>query len=443
MRGMSGGKAASSSLLCALAGWALAAVPAVAVDKPTAHRIDEAVERNRAEVVKIRRFIHMNPELAGQEVETAKLVAAKLVSLGLDVKTGVAGTGVVGILRGREPGGTIALRADMDGLPLQEAGDLPYKSLNPGIMHGGGNDVHTAAVLGSAMVLAGLKDAVRGSVKFIFQPASEGGEAGKDPGAPGMIAEGVLDNPPVRAVIGFHVWPEPLGRVYVSGGPILAGADWFQVTVKGRTAHAARPYEGIDAIALAAQVVVALQAASGRLADPQEPAALAVGEVEGGSGAGLIADRAVLTGTVRALSETGRRRMQRLVESVVRGVVTPLGAEYALEFKAAVPPVVNLSDLVQALLPTLAAVQGKDNVLPLPPQAVSDDFGFYGQKAPGLFFLLGVRNPRLAAAGPLYSPSFAPDERSLAVAIRILCHLVLDGLDLQSRVGPEPPDARR
>ncbi|MBN2207473.1 MAG: amidohydrolase [Candidatus Aminicenantes bacterium] len=439
MRGKVRRPVVSTGLLCALAIWTPAAAPAGVVDNPTARRIDEALERNRAEVVKIRRFIHMNPELAGGETETAKLIAAKLVSLGLDVKTGVAGTGVVGLLRGRDPGGTLALRADMDALPLQETVDLPYKSLNPGIMHAGGNDIHTAAVLGAAMVLAGLKDAVRGSVKFIFQPASEGCETGKDSGASAMVAEGVLDAPPVRAVIGFHVWPEPLGRVYVSGGPVLAGADWFQVTVKGRTAHGARPYEGIDAIILAAQTVVALQAAALRTTDPQDPAALTVGEIEGGSSAGLIADRAVMTGTVRALSETGRRRMQRLIENVVRGVVSPLGAEYALEFKSAAPPVVNLPDLVKAFRPTLAELQGKDSVFDVPPQAVSDDFGFFSQKAPGFFFLLGVRNPRLAGAGPLHSPSFNPDERSLPIAIRILCHLVLDGLNLQSQLEPKPP----
>jgi amidohydrolase len=440
MRGKAGGKALRPAFVCALAVCALAAGPAGAVDKPAARRIDEGIERSRAEVVKIRRFIHMNPELAGAETETAKLVAAKLVSLGLEVQTGVAGTGVVGLLRGREPGGTLALRADMDALPLQEAGDLPYKSLNPGVMHACGHDLHTAAVLGAAMVLSGLKDLVRGNVKLIFQPASEGGDAGTDSGAAAMIAAGVLENPPVRAVVGFHVWPEPLGQVLVSGGPVLAGADWFQVTVRGRSAHGARPDEGIDAVVLAAQIVVALQTISSRAADPQDPFSLTVGQIEGGTAAGLIADRAVLTGSVRTLSEAGRRRMPRLIENIVKGVVTPFGAEYALDFKVAAPPVVNLTDLVRSLHPTLVDVLGKDNVLPLAPQAFSDDFGFYSQKAPAFYFLLGVRNPRLTGAAPLHSPSFNPDERSLPAAIKILCHLVLDGLELQRQVEPEPPN---
>jgi amidohydrolase len=425
--------------LCALAVCALAAVPAGAVDKASARRIDEAVERVRAEVVKIRRFIHMNPELAGEEVETAKLAAAKLVSLGLEVRTGVAGTGVVGLLRGRGPGGTLALRADMDALPLQEANDLPYKSLNPGAMHACGHDLHTAAVLGTAMVLSGLRDIVPGNVKFIFQPASEAGEEGGDAGASAMIAAGVLDDPPVRAVVGFHAWPEPLGQVFVSSGPVLAGADWFQVTIKGRSAHGARPYEGIDAIVLAAQAVVALQAIVSRTADPQDPVMLTVGQIEGGTAAGLVAERAVLTGTVRTLSEASRRRVPRLIESVVKGVVTPFGAEYALDYRMATPPVVNLADLVLSLVPTLVEVQGKDNVLPLLPQTLSDDFGYYGQKAPALFFLLGVRNPRQSGSASLHSASFNPDERSLPLAIKLLCHLVLDGLELQRRVEPEPP----
>jgi amidohydrolase len=439
MRGNGRASAILPSVLSVLAACAFGAGPALAVDKPTTKRIDEAVERCRAEIVKIRRFIHMNPELAGEEVETAKLVAAKLASLGLEVKTGVAKTGVVGLLRGREHGSTFALRADMDALAVQEANDLPYKSLNPGIMHACGHDIHTSAVLGTAMVLAGLKDLIPGNVKFIFQPAAEGSADGGESGAAAMIADGVLDNPAVRAVFGFHVWPEPMGQVFVSSGPILAGADWFQVAVKGRAAHGARPYEGIDAIVLAAQVVVALQAISSRTTDPQDPIVLTVGMIEGGTSAGMIADKVMLEGTVRTLSEANRRRMPRLIESIVKGVVTPFGGDYTIDYKPATPPVVNLADLVRSLLPTLADLQGKDNVIPIAPQTISDDFGFYTQKAPGFYFLLGVRNPRLASMAPLHSPSFNPDERSLPLAIKLLCHLVLDGLELQRGGEPAPP----
>ncbi|MCJ7587490.1 MAG: M20 family metallopeptidase, partial [Candidatus Aminicenantes bacterium] len=357
----------------------------------------------------------------------------------LEVKTGVAKTGVVGLLRGREHGSTFALRADMDALAVQEANDLPYKSLNPGIMHACGHDIHTSAVLGTAMVLAGLKDLIPGNVKFIFQPAAEGSADGGESGAAAMIADGVLDNPAVRAVFGFHVWPEPMGQVFVSSGPILAGADWFQVAVKGRAAHGARPYEGIDAIVLAAQVVVALQAISSRTTDPQDPIVLTVGMIEGGTSAGMIADKVMLEGTVRTLSEANRRRMPRLIESIVKGVVTPFGGDYTIDYKPVTPPVVNLADLVRRLLPTLADLQGKDNVIPLAPQTISDDFGFYTQKAPGFYFLLGVRNPRLASMAPLHSPSFNPDERSLPLAIKLLCHLVLDGLELQRGGEPAPP----
>ena len=439
MRGNGRASTIFPSVLSVLAACAFGAGPTLAVDKPTTKRIDEAVERCRAEIVKIRRFIHMNPELAGEEVETAKLVAAKLASLGLEVKTGVAKTGVVGLLRGREHGSTLALRADMDALPVQEANDLPYKSLNPGIMHACGHDIHTSAVLGTAMVLAGLKDLIPGNVKFIFQPAAEGSADGGESGAAAMIADGVLDNPAVRAVFGFHVWPEPMGQVFVSSGPVLAGADWFQIAVKGRAAHGARPYEGIDAIVLAAQVIVALQSISSRTADPQDPIVLTVGMIEGGTSAGMIADKVMLEGTVRTLSEANRRRMPRLIESIVKGAVTPFGGDYTIDYKPATPSVVNLADLVRSLLPTLVDLQGKDNVIPLAPQTISDDFGFYTQKAPGFYFLLGVRNPRLASMAPLHSPSFNPDERSLPLAIKLLCHLVLDGLELQRGGEPAPP----
>ncbi|RPJ01137.1 MAG: amidohydrolase, partial [Candidatus Aminicenantes bacterium] len=225
----------------------LAALPPAArpVDTKTARRIDAEIEKNKAEIIKIRRFIHMNPELGNREVETARLIAAKLQPLGFEVRTGVAKTGIVAVLRGGQAGPAVAIRADMDALPVQETTGLPYKSLNPGVMHACGHDVHSSIVLGTALVLNAIKDSIKGTVTFLFQPAEEGAPEGEEGGADLMVREGALDNPAAAAVFGFHVWPEPTGRVLIAPGNVTAAADSFSITVKGKSAHGARPQEGL------------------------------------------------------------------------------------------------------------------------------------------------------------------------------------------------------
>jgi amidohydrolase len=248
----------------------IAGIPgaAGAVDPKTSRRIDDEIEKNRAEIVKIRRFIHMNPELGNREVETARLIAAKLQPLGFEVRTGVAKTGVVAVLRGGQAGPAVAVRADMDALPVQEATNLPFASLNAGVMHACGHDVHSSVVLGTALVLHALKDSVKGSVTFLFQPSEEGPPAGEDGGADLMVREGALDDPPARAVFGFHVWPENVGTVLLGPGNVTAAADTFVIKIHGKSAHGARPHEGVDAIVIAAEIVTALQTVVSRALDP-------------------------------------------------------------------------------------------------------------------------------------------------------------------------------
>src|SRR5512137_128917 len=285
---------AAVALVAALAG----VPPAVrSVDPKTARRIDAEVEKNKAEIVKIRRFIHMNPELGNREVETAKLIASKLRPLGFEVRDGVAKTGVVAVLRGAQAGPAVAVRADMDALPVQEATNLPYKSLNAGVMHACGHDVHSSVVLGTALVLNAVKDAVKGTVTFIFQPSEEGAPEGEDGGADLMVREGALDVPPAGAVFGFHVWPENVGTVLFSPGNVTAAADSFSITVKGKSAHGARPHEGVDAVVIAAEIVTALQTVVSRASDPTDPTVVTVGTIHGGSRRNIIADRVVLEGT--------------------------------------------------------------------------------------------------------------------------------------------------
>ena len=410
-----------------------------AVDAKTAQRIDEQIERNQAEIVRIRRFIHMNPELGNREFETSRLVGSKLETLGLEVRTGVAKTGVVALLRGAQPGAAVAARADMDALPIQEMTNVPFKSLNPGVMHACGHDVHTSIVLGTAMVLNSLKDRIKGSVTFIFQPAEEGPPEGEEGGADLMIREGALDNPSPSAVFGLHVWPgADVGQVLFAPGFITASSDGFQITIKGKSAHAARPQEGIDAIVIAAEVVQALQTVISRGIDPTDPAVLTIGTIEGGTRANIIPEQVALAGTVRALSDANRKKIPALMESVVKNITEIYGATYQFDYKPLLPAVYNNPELAATMVPPLVKLLGKDEVLEWKPQMIAEDFSFFAQKLPGFYFFLGVKSPGQAEAAPLHSANFNPDERSIPLGIRILCHLLLDALEEQNSLAGIP-----
>jgi len=419
----------------------LAGLPPAArgVDPKTSKRIDAEIEKNKAEIVKIRRFIHMNPELGNREVETARLIAKKLQPLGFEVRTGVAKTGIVAVLRGAQAGPAVAVRADMDALPIQEATDLPYKSLNPGVMHACGHDVHSSVVLGTALVLNAVKDAVKGTVTFLFQPAEEGAPEGEEGGAELMVREGALDDPPAGAVFGFHVWPENLGTVLFSPGNVTAAADSFSITVKGKSAHAARPHEGVDAVVIAAEIVTALQTVVSRASDPTDPTVVTVGTIHGGSRRNIIADRVVLEGTARTLSEAGQKRVRALMDSVCRNITEIYGAGYELEYKTGNPSVFNNPELAAAMTPTLVELAGKDKLVPWKPQMIAEDFAFLARKVPGLYFFLGVKSPAQPAMSPLHSPTFSPDERAIPLGIRILSHLVLDALQNQNALAAGNP----
>jgi len=385
-------------------------------------------------MVKIRNFIHRNPELAYREQDTSKIIGSRLVSLGLDVKTGIAKTGVVALLRGGQPGATIAVRAEMDAVPVQEMADVPIKSLTPGVMHASGHDLHMAIVLGTAVVLNEFRAQLKGNVKFLFQPASEIPEAGEESGASLMIKEGALENPPVGAIFGFHSCLENVGQVFVAPEAMLANADAFEITIRGKSPQSATADEGMDAIVLAAQVVTALQSIISRGIDPMDPALLTIGRIEGGSKSDIIADRVRLQGIVRTLSDANRKKISRQLENAVKGIVHAFGGDYAFSLNEIAPAVYNHPELLSLLMPSFITAVGDKNVNSIKPQMMSDDFALYSQKVPALYFLLGVKNPRLPAAAPLNSPYFNPDERCIATGIRVLCHLLLDALEQQSRL---------
>lgn len=405
-------------------------------DMALSQQIDSKIREKIDDIIKIRRFLHMNPELGNREQETAKLVAAKLLSLGLDVKTSLAKTGVVGLLEGSGEGITMAIRADMDALPIQETSGLPYQSLNPGVMHACGHDVHTAVVLGTAMILSDLRDRLKGNIKFIFQPAEEGPPAGEEGGASLMIREGVLQAPPVRAILGFHVWPEAtVGQALIASGPIMAAADGFTLTIQGKSAHGARPHEGIDAVVLAARTVVAMQTITSRSIDPTESAVVTIGKISGGIRSNIIASSVTLEGTVRTLNPDIRTRIENLIGEIAIGIARPYGVECDYRYRRGTSPVYNHPDLVDIMKPVVERVLGAENVLPLSPQMVAEDFSAFSEAVPGFYFLLGVRPPGRRSMPPLHSPNFAPDERSIAIGIRTFCHLLMEGLDAAKPLG--------
>jgi amidohydrolase len=401
-----------------------------AIDRKTALLIEEEIQKNNPEVLKIHQYLHMNPELSHEEYQAARLVTSKLISLGLEVKTGVAKTGVVALLRGSQQGHTVGVSADMDASAIQEMTDVPFKSLNAGVMHACGHDIHASIALGTAMVLTALRDKIKGNIKFIFQP---GGDA--PPGEEGanlLIKEGVLEGPSVGAIFGLHAWPENLGKVFFSAGHIMANSDWFQITIKGKSFYGARPEEGIDSIAIAANIVLSLQSMVSRTIDPVDPAVLTIGKIEGGTNPNISAESVNLMGTVRALSEKNRQKIKQMIESVVKGITQSFGADYAFNYMNGIPAVYNHPQLAEIMLPTLLNLLGKANVQELKPQMETEDFSYYCQKIPGFFFLLGVKDPAQETTAPLHSPYFNPDERCIPLGIKIMCHLLLDCLERQS-----------
>lgn len=409
------------------------------VDKTTALRIEKEIQKHNREIIKIRRFLHMNPELSNREYETAKLVSAKLISLGLEVKKGVAKTGVVALLRGSQQGATVGIRADMDALPIQELTDVPFKSLNPGIMHACGHDVHTSIALGAAMVLTGLKDKIKGNIKFIFQPAEEGPPLGEEGGASLMIKEGVLQEPSVGAIFGLHVWPEDLGKAYFIPGHMMASSDWFQIIIKGKSSHGARPHEGIDSIALASNIVVSLQSVISRTTNPTDPAVLTIGKINGGTRSNIIAEKVILEGTVRTLSDRNRKKIPQLMEDIIKGITHSFGADYTFSYRNGAPSLYNHPELAKIMLPTLIKALGEEHVKELAPQMVAEDFSYYCREIPGFYFFLGVKNPEQETMAPLHNPYFNPDEGSITLGIKIMCHLLLDCLERQGHLESYSP----
>lgn len=417
------------------------AAPSVAAQpaNPLAAEIDTRVEKALPSIVEWRRDLHQHPELGNREFRTAKVIAAHLERLGLEVQTGVAHTGVVGLLKGGRPGPVVALRADMDGLPVTEQVDLPFKSTQKtmwngqevGVMHACGHDNHMAILLGVAEVLAPMRDRIPGSIKFIFQPAEEGPPAGEEGGAALMVKEGVLQNPDVDAIFGLHVFPMHAGTIQYRSGPLMASADSFTIRVRGRQTHGAVPWGGVDPIVIGAQIVTSLQTIVSRYVNITEaPAVVTIGAFNGGNRFNIVPDEVVMEGTVRAFNETVRADIHRRIRAIAGSTAEASGGSVEVTFGIGYPSTINDPALTERMVPTLRRVAGDADVSVGPLTGTAEDFSVFQQQVPGMFFFLGVtpRDRDAATAPSNHSPLFFADESALPVGVRALANLALDYL---------------
>ena len=388
------------------------------------------------QVVEWRRDLHQNPELSFEEKRTAGIVAKHLRSLGIEVTEGVGRTGVVGVLKGGKPGPVVALRADMDALPVTEEVDVPFRSVKKatyngdevGVMHACGHDSHVAMLMGAASVLAGMRDQLPGTVKFIFQPAEEG-----EGGAVAMIEDGVLENPRPEAIFGLHVMSAGhTGTISYRSGGLMAASDRFEIIVKGSQTHGAYPWRGIDPIVVGSQIVLGLQTIASRQLDSTlAPSIVTVGIFEGGVRYNIIPDQVKMVGTVRSLDPEMRKDIHRRIERTAMNIAESAGAEaeYILE-PDGTGVTYNDPDLTARMAPTLERVAGADRVQVINPTVVAEDFSAYQERIPGMFFFLGCTpaDVKLSDAAPNHSPRFFVDEKTMPTGVRALATLAVDYL---------------
>ena len=404
-----------------------------AVRKPAPARdqqIAQAAEALRAKLIEQRRDFHMHPELSNREERTSRIVAERLRALGLDeVKTGVGKYGVVALLKGSKPGPVVAVRADMDALPIQETIDVPYKSLVPGVKHACGHDVHTTIELGVAEVLSKMRDQISGSIKFIFQPAEEGAPLGEEGGAALMIKEGALENPRPSAIFGLHTGAFEVGQIAYHSGPAMASSDRFTITIRGKKSHGAQPQGGIDAVVVAAECVTALQTIHSRRIDPIEPLVITIGTINGGDRHNIIAGEVKMDGTMRTMSEEVRSRAQEMMRQTLAGVTSGYGASFDLQFDSPNPVTYNDPRLVEETLPTIRRAVGDANVVSPKPFMPAEDFSLYQKVIPGFFYFLGVANKSKGLMPAWHTADFDVDEESIVVGVKVMSNVLLDYLD--------------
>lgn len=402
--------------------------------------IDEQVKSVENKVIEWRRDIHQHPELGNRETRTAAIVAKHLKSLGMQVETDIAHTGVVGYLKGAKPGPTVMLRADMDALPVTEKADVPFKSTvvtkymgeDVGVMHACGHDTHVAMLMGTAEVLAGVQKELHGNIMFVFQPAEEGAPKGEEGGANLMLKQGIFKKYKPDVAFGLHIMSSlNTGQIGYRSGPIMASADTFDITVKGKQTHGSAPWNGVDPIAAASQIVTGINHIVSRQVDiTKEPAIISFGKISGGIRDNIIPDSVNMIGTIRNFDMDNRDQIFNNIKTTATHIAMASGAEADVKIIKGYPVTINNPALTAQMLPTLKSVAGADNVFDVPKLTASEDFSFYSQEVPGLFIFLGGtpvgQDPSKAAYN--HSPYFYADEASFKVGTKALSQLAIDYL---------------
>jgi amidohydrolase len=377
-----------------------------------------------AEVIHLRREIHQYPELSHQEERTAQIVAQYLEESGLTVRTGIAGHGVMGTLHGSRPGKVVAFRADMDALPLEEKVDNPWCSRVPGVMHACGHDFHLSIALVAARLLSRLKENLAGEFRFIFQPAEEEPHLDEHSAAQGMVAAGVLEDPPVEAILALHVAPHmDVGQVRYGGDVVMAGADRLRLTITGQSAHGATPHRGVDPILVSAQVLTQVQGFLAQRIDARVPVVLTFGSISGGNRFNILAEQVTLEGSLRYLKETVRREVLQGLRRLLLGLSQATGATIDLHAQQVYPILRNDADLCARAAEIFRYVLGAKRLKFFQPAMGSEDFSFFAGKVPGFYFFLGVRTPG-SPGQALHSPDFNPDEDALPLGLRVVASLL-------------------
>jgi amidohydrolase len=405
--------------------------------------IDKEVKSVENKVIEWRRDIHKHPELGNRETRTAATVAKHLKSLGMQVETDIAHTGVVGFLKGAKPGPTVMLRADMDALPVTEKADVPFKSTivtkymgeEVGVMHACGHDTHVAMLMGTAEVLAAVKNELHGNIMFVFQPAEEGAPEGEEGGAELMLKEGIFKKYKPEVAFGLHITSSlNSGKIGYRSGPVMASADSFDITVNGKQTHGSAPWNGVDPISTAAQIVTGVNHIVSRQIDiTKEPAIVSFGKIDGGVRNNIIPDNVNMIGTIRNFDMDNREQIFSNIKTTATHIAMASGAKADVKINKGYPVTINNPDLTTQMLPTLKNVAGTDNVLEIPKITASEDFSFYAQEVPGLFFFLGGtpagQDP--AKAPYNHSPYFYVDESSFKVGTKALSQLAIDYLAMK------------
>jgi amidohydrolase len=384
--------------------------------------IAEWVEGLTSEIIEIRRDLHRHPEVSGKEERTSALVAQYLAGLGIEVRRCKTNYGVVGLLKGERPGPTVALRADMDALPLTEATGVEYASQVPGVMHACGHDIHTSILMGTAAVLSRLRSRLEGQVLFLFQPSEEFFPGG----AIGMIQEGVLDDPRPQAVFSLHTHPIPVGQIAVIPGPIIGSVSTLSLRILGKGGHFSGPQMAVDPIVTASHVVVALESMMTRRVDPLDPAVLTFGMIQGGTRDNIIGDMVVLRGNIGALDEALCKFLMEELEKTVQGITQGMGAGYKLKYIHGYPTTRNDPGITEYVQKIAGDLLGKENVKGCKPTLGGEDFSFFLQKIPGAMFFLGVHDPVTGAPIMNHDPRFNPDERAIPIGVKLLSQLVTE-----------------